>query len=313
MGTGKKNISGVSDDVTTSIKNDLLSKNSGLSGFLESKKIGISISETEELNHLGFSVEHLEDAMVEFARHSLIQGAQLVYGGDLRKRGFTRILSELSYQYRNRSEHKKRCVFNYSSYPIYLKMTNADELELKKNRVEIVKVSPPENIGLSSEKFFKPDTFPNKCIWADSLTKMREEMNKFTNASIFIGGRTKDYLGAMPGVMEEALIAMRLNKPIYLIGAFGGTTMQLINAIQGNKSPLISTEYQIQDKEYATFHEKYGKINYEVLTKEFNEYGMKTLSNDNGLSAKENKILFSTKHVPEMVFYVMTGLKRLSN
>jgi hypothetical protein len=312
MSTNKKNISGVSDDVSASIKNDLSSKDNEIKGFLEEKKIGISISETEDLGALGFSVEHLEDAMVEFARHLLIQGAQLVYGGDLRKGGFTRILSELSYQYRDKTQYKKQYVFNYSSYPIYLNLTNADELELKKNRVKLVKVKPASSVKVISNDFFIPDTFENKSYWADSLTLMRTEMNKFTDARIMLGGRTKGYSGAMPGLLEESLIALRNKKPIYLIGTYGGITQQVINAILGKESQRITTEYQKEDEDYAVFFERYNKVNYEVTIKELKKFGVKSLADNNGLTTEENIILFNTKNVPEMVFYVMKGLKSLN-
>jgi len=312
MSTRKKNISGVSDDVSASIKKDLSSKDTGLKGFLEEKKIGISISETEDLSYLGFSVEHIEDAMVEFARHLLVQGAQLVYGGDLRKRGFTRILSDLSYQYRDKTQYNRQYVFNYSSYPIYLNFTNTDELELKKNRVKLVKVKPAESIKVVSESFFKPDTFENKSYWADSLTKMRIEMNKFTDARIFIGGRTTEYKGAMPGTLEESLFSLRTKKPTYLIGAYGGIAQQVINALQGNESPKITDSYQKEDVDYAAFISRYGQINYEEIIKELNEFGIKSLAENNGLTPDENMILFNTKNIPEMVFYVLKGLKNLN-
>jgi len=312
VNTKKKNISGVSDDVSSNIKKDLSSKDSDLQGFLEEKKIGISISETEELNHLGFSVEHLEDAMVEFARHLLNQGAQLVYGGDLRKGGFTKILTDLSFQYRDKTQYQKQCLFNYSSYPIYLNFTNADELELKKDRVKLIKVEPADSVKVVSNEFFKPNTFENKSDWADSLTRMRTEMNKFTDARIILGGRTKGYAGAMPGLLEESLIALRKKKPTYLIGSYGGVTQQVINALQGIESPKISTEYQKENEDYASFIDQYDKVNYEELIGELNKFGVNSLADNNGLTPEENMILFSTKNIPEMVFFVMKGLKNLS-
>lgn len=311
MSTKKKNISGVSDDVSASIKKDLSSKDARLKGFLEENKIGISISETEDLSHLGYSVEHLQDAMVEFARHLLIQGAQLVYGGDLRQGGFTQILSDLSFQYRDITQYKKQCVFNYSSYPIYLNFTKADELELKKNRVKLVKVEPADSVKIVTNNFFVPDSFENKSDWADSLTRMRTEMNNFTDARIFIGGRTKGYSGAMPGLLEESLIALRSHKPTYLIGTYGGVTQQVIKALQGLEASKISTKYQKEDQEYAVFLDKYDKINYNEMVDELMEFGVKAISENNGLTPDENMILFNTKNIPEMVFYVLKGLKNV--
>lgn len=93
--------------------------------FLEGKNIAISISESEELNQLGFSDTHVKDAIIEFARHLLIQGATLVYGGDLRIDGFTEIFADLAEQYRLSSTLPFK---NYFSFPIHLNILKADEI-----------------------------------------------------------------------------------------------------------------------------------------------------------------------------------------
>jgi hypothetical protein len=59
---------------------------------LKGQLIGLSISNCTDLAERGMSLVHLEDAMVECARHLLVQGASLGYGGDLRPGGFTTIL-----------------------------------------------------------------------------------------------------------------------------------------------------------------------------------------------------------------------------
>jgi len=62
---------------------------------LKDVSIGISISKTDsvELQALGLSDFHLQNAMLEIARQCLAQGAKLVYGGDLRPGGFTEKLA----------------------------------------------------------------------------------------------------------------------------------------------------------------------------------------------------------------------------
>lgn len=310
MSAKKKNISGVSEDVSASIKKDLSSKVIDTSRLFYDRKLAISISESEDLEYLGFSIEHLQDAMVEFARHSLIQGAQLIYGGDLRKDGFTLILSDLSYQYRDKNEYKKEYVFNYSSYPIYLNFKPTDELELKKNRVKLVKVAPPKNIKKISESYFPPVTLEQKTEWADSLTKMRIEMNESSDARIFLGGRCSGYSGSMPGLLEEALISIKSNKPTFLIGAYGGVTAEIIKAIQGKDCERLSEVYQKKNDDYAKFFDHYKKVNYTELVNSLKHFGIKSLSKNNGLTEDENMILFETKNISEMIFYVMKGLKK---
>lgn len=93
------NISGVSETYSRNIHE--VSSKLFESGFLISKKIGISVSESEDMEELGLSDFHIKDATIEITRYLLAQGAKLIYGGDLRKDGFTRLFSELSFQYRN--------------------------------------------------------------------------------------------------------------------------------------------------------------------------------------------------------------------
>jgi len=47
------------------------------------------------------------------------------------------------------------------------------------------------------------------------------------------GGRTSGAAGRYPGVIEEAFLALRASKPLYLAGILGGATRQVIDAIEG--------------------------------------------------------------------------------
>ena len=63
-----------------------------------------------------------EDLSVELARHLLISGAHLVYGGDLRPGGFTELFKDLTYQYGIYEKDKtlKNYFTNYLAWPIYI-------------------------------------------------------------------------------------------------------------------------------------------------------------------------------------------------
>ena len=58
---------------------------------IQDKKIAISISETPEALTKGIGKAMFDDLSVEIARHLLVTGAKLVYGGDLRIGGFTKL------------------------------------------------------------------------------------------------------------------------------------------------------------------------------------------------------------------------------
>ena len=314
MAKKNTNISGVSDSISEHIKQDLEAAVSvDSSKFLSGKSIGVSISESEDIELLGFSDAHQEDAMVEFARYLLVQGSTLIYGGDLRDKGYTLLFSELSFQYRDRSQHRKNHFINYASYPIYLETSKTQELEFKKNRVEYKKIAPPKSVKQVSETWFPPDTSENKLIWSASLKRMREEMNEASDARIFLGGRSQGYSGIMPGVLEEAVLSIESSKPTYLIGAFGGITGAIINGIQGKNPKEITEAFQFSDGKYKEFittlrKNKKGDVDYGGMTKAIQVYGLTNLSKNNGLTKEENQILFTTPHIPVMIHYVLKGL-----
>ena len=86
-----KKITGTSENIIATIGTSI----SNLQTFEEQKllhglKIGISISEHDDLKKLGYSETHLKDASIEFGRYLLVYGADIVYGGDLRDGGYTR-------------------------------------------------------------------------------------------------------------------------------------------------------------------------------------------------------------------------------
>ena len=314
-----KNISGVSENLLKSIDKSIVSEPTAeiKKRRLNNVRIGISISESDELKELGLSNIHQQDAMIEFARYLLVQGAHLVYGGDLRDKGYTFLFSELAYQYRSRSEQDKKHFTNYFSFPIHLRLNNSHLSEFKKNRVDVIKVAPASGLKVDKTQYVEPSSSANKIIWAKSLTKMREEMNEKTDARIFIGGKLLKYLGKYPGIIEEAFVTLQSDKPTYLIGGFGGATNAIIANLQGKESEQLTDSFQSKNIGFTEFKKLYNqkytseKIDYKKLTGFFKSYGLKRLCDNNGLSKKENERLFTTQHIPEMIFYVIKGLNNI--
>ena len=61
---------------------------------------------------------------------------------------------------------------------------------------------------------------------ARELTTLRREITErlAPGCRICLGGKTSGYEGRIPGVQEEAQLALEYNKPLYLMGGFGGAT-----------------------------------------------------------------------------------------
>lgn len=280
------------------------------------QNIAISISDSSEIENLGFSLEHQTNLITEITRFLIIHGSNLVYGGDLRQNGYTRLFSNLVHQYRPSKEVGNLFFKNYFSFPIHLNLKTTDVLEFKKNGVLPVTVKPPSGLGIDESKFYIPEGKENLFIWAESLTKMRQEMQSSTDARIFTGGSMSNFKGKYPGLLEESIFALQSDTPVYFMGIFGGVTSKIIEGLKGKKPQELTFEWQSsQNESYKEFVGYYNskksedKIDYKASTQFLNEYTLERLSENNGLTVDENKRLFQTIHSSEIIFLIMKGLK----
>lgn len=206
------------------------------SRFLEGKNVAISISESPDSSILGIGKAMFEDLSVELARHLLISGAHLVYGGDLRPGGFTELFKDLAYQYGIYEKEKtlKNYFTNYLAWPIYVGMAPATHAEYKSCRVLCQKATIPDTIPTDLHgQMVPPSTVENLYYWAESLKSMRQEMESHIDARIILGGRVTGFKGYMPGLYEEATNAAKANHPLFLLGGFGGAASRLIKLLKG--------------------------------------------------------------------------------
>jgi hypothetical protein len=289
---------------------------SDFSKSLKSKKIAISISDSDDIKLYGGTDVLIRDITIELSRHILISGGTLVYGGDLRKQGFTELFSELSCQYGQleKSDRNIKYFTNYFAWPIYLNLDTSQRTEYEYSRVAIEKVDAPEECLPDNRKsFLAPTTLENKYLWAKSLTKMRYQMEKSVNARIILGGRTYDFKGKYAGIIEEFIISKELEHPIYLLGGFGGVSKIIVDILEKKITDKDYFFKQAQkDLSYSDFFEYYNlqstndKINYQTIFDNILKGGISGLNN--GLSETDNKILFRTTNVLEIVAFVLKGL-----
>ncbi|RAS91807.1 hypothetical protein A3863_04835 [Priestia endophytica] len=288
--------------------------------FLIDLTIGISISEVQGSTRYGFEHLHIQDSLVEFTRYLYASGAHLAYGGDVRydkNFNFAEILFQLTRNHNQENRRPAERVTNYVSYPIHLYRTIQEAANLH-DVATFIDVHPPNDLNFSKEEFSCLPPSQQKYIWARSLTLMRERMDSEIDIRLIIGGKTLGYKGKYPGLVEEAYIALKNEKPVFLIGAFGGAAKCIIDVMEHGKSDELTQEFQCKDKEYAEFKNYYNKealkenlekIDYNSLQRFFHTIGIENLNN--GLTEEENKILFRTTNLTEMLSLVLKGLKNI--
>lgn len=308
----KIDISGVDSDLISKEKPQI--KNTKI---LTGNKIAISVSVNEDLERIGFSEQHLNDISIEIARYIIANDGVALYGGDLRENGFTYYFSELSNQYKKVNDKDFKFI-NYFVFPNTKRLTRDVRLDFHSKQIQIKEVPIPKTVSIDEQREYNPiKSIEDRYLFCECFKGMRIQMAKDCTARVLVGGKISNYLGYIPGVIEEALYTLRENKPLYLVGAFGGATENLIKLIKGETVKELtnvfqySTEFLSEFKDYVS--SKCDYTDYDVLKTELSKFDVKKLSQLNGLSVEENKILFTSKNIHEIVYLLMKGLKKQKN
>ena len=225
---------------------------------LKQRSVAISISESEDQHQNGIGQEMLDDVTLEMLRHILIANGKIVYGGNLQQDGFTERFRDLSFQYGQyrhlalgkqepKNPEDERYMTAFIAWPFHLTIDNDQRSEFKHCRVDIHFSKPCDMVSPEEAKSGVEGTDAEKREKrARSLTVMREDMESFKYsdgtdedkellARIFIGGKTVSSYGSKPGILEEFEISLKHNRPIFLLGGFGGETRRIVDHI--NKVP----------------------------------------------------------------------------
>jgi len=287
---------------------------------LSDKKVGISISDA---SGDGFAAHHIHpDHLVRFAqdlaRHLLARSATLLYGGDLRPCGFTEFILDEAKILKDRLGETTPHVENYLAWPLYVSDLEITAWRAKYNQVmETVECAIAGDVtdDLDKETFLPPNTPQNLYIWSRCLTEMREKSISSSTARICAGGRLTGYKGKMPGVLEEILLALNEQKPIFLLGAFGGVVGDVCRLLLNADVPESITEnWQITHNEgYSDLQElarSHGHgCDYEAITTSISSHSVSELASRCGLDENEYTRLMVSPFVDECVYLILKGLK----
>jgi hypothetical protein len=286
---------------------------------INGKNIGITISDPseEELVRIGQASQKLVQFSQDLARHLLSRGSVLHYGGDLRENGFTDFLFQEALVLQTRTLDQNIHLENHIAWPLYL--SDTDQVKRWKANVRTVakmtEYPPhPETLKFIPDvnQFLAPSSTNNQYIWSRSLSEMRRKMIQLCDARISAGGRQFGYKGIMPGVLEEILIAIEFERPLFLLGGFGGITANVCNLIESGVVPRELTQsWQIENNVgYKELLNKSSEMDsnyrpdFQMIEKKLSNANLR-----NGLSEEENIKLFHTPFIEEALYLIFKGLK----
>jgi len=156
------------------------------------------------------------------------------------------------------------------------------------------------------------------------LSHMRAEITKRTHARVVLGGKPHSFRGIMPGIVEEALLAVRNRQPLFVFGGFGGAAGLVAHALVGELPERLTLDFQrraspeyeglmsVYERERADHSElNLPAVDYPALVQELAIYGPAGLAQTNGLTKAENHELFTTGSIDSALFLLMKGLSRI--
>lgn len=279
---------------------------------LQERQIGISVAESADIAKFGIGEEMFKDLIIELTRHILKANGSLVYGGDLRSKGYTELFRDLARQYgqKEKAEADIQYIRNYLHWPVYNNITAEQRAEYLASRIKLIGATPGDAVLADEKDLYVPIcSLETNLKWATSLTQMRIENIGESDARIICGGKTLAFTGFMPGIAEEFMIAYNTKKPIYLIGGFGGCSHVIANILEGKTSgkELLDSAFKVDT--YKQFYEWSNANGHTIDYSFFDKIKIEELNN--GLKPKDNLRLLQSVDIMEVVSLVLTGLKEI--
>lgn len=279
---------------------------------LNESQIGISVAESADIANYGLSKDMFKDLMIELTRHILKANGRMIYGGDLRSKGYTELFRDMAKQYgqKEKAEADVQYIKNYLHWPVYNNISKEQQADYLASRIVLKKAAPGTTVSADEKDIYIPIfSFETNLKWATSLTQMRLESISNSCARIICGGKTAGFTGFMPGIAEEFMIAYNAKKPIYLIGGFGGCAHVIANILEGKASGKQLLDAALQVDSYKQFYEWSNTNGYKIDYSFFDKINLDELNN--GLKPEENVRLLQSIDIMEIVFLVLEGLKNV--
>jgi hypothetical protein len=258
---------------------------------------------------------HLRLALGEIARAVFVVGGNLAYGGHLREGGFTPFLVDELMRWERPWTGTKHPQEVPPGPKLFLCLPWTVQRETAASRIQyfeevlgahgkVICLTVDGEVDPSwwHERGEEPAPAPDHSVAA--LTGMRRWMTRNTTGRVLVGGKRAGFQGRYPGLMEEALLALRDNQPVYLAGGFGGVTLDILRAIG------VDVDVPLPDLGGATTPpDGRSAAGAQELRQLAAGRGWTILSN--GLTADENRHLATTHRPSEIAALISWGMRRI--
>jgi hypothetical protein len=290
--------------------------------------VNLSISESDDTLKHGYPTWQVNRVSLQFVAALFGQGVGVIFGHDWREDGVMEAVHGFALQMQ-------------PPVPLTAEAAQAEAQPLMRNLLpwpDVPCLSDDEQEQLSATLTVESSGLPEELqqfageastagpgtplysyLRARGLTFLRHRLTDLCHARLCIGGPRSGSQGRYPGLVEEALIAMQQNKPLYLASLLGGASEQLVAAVEGRAMPEnfcppapIAQVYRqppVNENALGTVADR--TIDRAAVWRQFSEAGHARIAQNNGLSVEENTELLHTPVVERAIELVLTGLSRI--
>lgn len=290
---------------------------------LSGMQVGVSMSASDSWAEMGLLAQHQEGLASDIALDLILLGSKLIWGGDLRPEGLGAQLKRIVQTYQHPSHPPQTHVGMFVPFSpdakrrldvesLYARRLFADVKILKSPFIEYPDYSVPSD----------PKSDEAVALSAVALSMMRIEMAHACGARIILGGGLQTFAGIYPGIAEEALEAIRIKRPIYILGGFGGASRAVYEAVANSGSGAQQIREACHNGGAAArsgplaAHKKLvlalknSELNFDptAMIHTFSRLTLKGLSDLNGLTQSENARLSVSQNIIEIIELLVKGL-----
>lgn len=269
---------------------------------LKGKTLGLSVSDSPDLDRLGLLEEHFRLALGEIGRSILVSGGHIFYGGHLQAGGYTTFLVDELQRWGRRDRPLKICL----AWTEHSKMEDEELNQLRREFGLLAEIILLDQDGQQLPKSYKKDRAKDdfdRETNAQVLTGLRRFLASRTDARILLGGKREGFQGEMPGIVEEALVSIELGKPLFLAGGFGGATLDIIRVLTPENAEWFPVRQDSSD-DAERVKKGLDRVSEAAETMQWDV-------TSNGLTAEENALLAATYRPSEIAALVSLGLGRM--
>jgi hypothetical protein len=285
---------------------------------LDRVRLGVSIAAALDGRGRELDGREVNRTVERLCRQVLAAEAGLVFGHDWRPEGVMAQVLAVARTYQRTGDTEPRLI-NLVPWPEE-PVLPAEERRFLADLLRVERIGLPAALA-DKETEIRGQPNGEAYLRARALTELRRALTVRCTARVCLGGKTAGrFQGRLPGIAEEALLALENGQPLYLSALYGGAAQDVIDALTPGMpdgsaawqpAAPIRDGYRVLGPRYEP-GEPDAAIDPADVWQRLAAIGVDGVARGNALTPAENERLFRAHSVSEVVDWTMLGLSRLA-